>query len=101
MDGRIIQIGTVMDVSGTKARVRHEDTGITSDWLIVLQRPGEVVTLQTAGYHTHDVSEGSCGSAGDHTHTAAVASWAPKVNDKVLVLYLPMKDSDGYILGRI
>lgn len=101
MDGRIIQIGTVMAVDGTKARVRHQDTGITSDWLKVLQRTNELVTIGSAGSHTHDVSEGSCGSAGDHTHTAAVSSWAPQVNDVVLVLYLPMKDSDGFILGRI
>lgn len=101
MDGRIIQIGTVMDVSGTKARVRHLDTGITSDWLTVLQRTNEVVTLQTAGNHSHSVSEGSCSPAGDHTHTAAVTTWVPQVNDTVLVLYLPMTDSDGFILGRI
>ncbi len=96
---RLIQIGTVMAVSGTKARVRHEDSGIISDWLPVLQRTDEVVAIQSAGSHTHDGSAGS--AAGTHTHTAAVTSWVPNVNDKVVCVYLPMQNSDGFIIGRI
>lgn len=28
-------------------------------------------------------------------------SWLPKVNDTVLILYIPVWQGDGYILGRI
>lgn len=86
---RMIQIGTVMAVQGTKARVRHEDTGIISDWLPILQRTNEVVTVKT-GY----------GPDG-HTHQASVTSWVPQVNEKVVTVYLPMENSDGFIIGRI
>lgn len=32
---------------------------------------------------------------------ASPEPWAPKVNDTVLVLYLPVFNGDGYILGRL
>lgn len=86
---RLIQIGTVMAVQGTKARVRHEDTGIISDFLPVLQRTGEVVSVET-GY-----------GPDSHKHDASVTSWVPQVNDRVLCIYLPIENSDGFIIGRI
>ena len=72
---RLVQIGTVTDVNSAKrkARVKFKNTGITSGWLTVVQHYG--VDLLTY--------------------------WMPKVNDTVLVLYLPVRDGDGYILGGI
>ena len=37
----LVRVGTVTDVDGAgRCRVKFQDTGITSDWLAVLQRPG-------------------------------------------------------------
>lgn len=89
---RLVQIGTVTSVNGTQARVLFKDSGMTSGWLSVLQRPGEgvAVTTRTAGDPEHV-----------HGASGSVTSWMPKVNDTVLCLYLPVSNSDGFILGRV
>lgn len=127
---RLVQIGTVtaVDAEGRKARVKFQDTGITSDWLCVLQR-GTSVTVEAAGQHTHEVKlsvktdEGSQDEAENgkgeterettgtasgttseepaHEHEISITCWVPNINDTVLVLYLPVFNSDGYILGGI
>lgn len=84
--GRIIQVGTVTGVNGTRVRVTFQDSGITSDWLYVLQRTGETVTVQTAD---------------GHTHQAKVATWIPSIGDNVLVAYTPVTGSDGFVIGKI
>lgn len=106
---RIIQVGVVTDIKDLTARVKFPDTGLTSDFLHVLQRRDELVavTVKTAGTHSHTItpSEGSasCSDAGNHTHEASgkVVSWMPKVNDTVLVVFLPIFNSDGFILGGV
>ena len=37
----------------------------------------------------------------EHTHVVKITPGHQNLNDSVLALYLPMDDSDGYILGRI
>lgn len=104
---RLLKIGIVTAVNaGNKtARVKFLDQDFTSDWLYVLQRPGEVVTVVSSGKHTHELTlsegDGTASEAGAHIHTATVAAWMPKVNDKVLVAYLPIFNSDGFVLGGI
>lgn len=85
---RIVQVGTVTAVMGTKARVLFRDSGMTSDWLSVLQTPGAGVGMREAG----DPS---------HVHAASVTTWVPAVNDTVVCLYLPIANSDGFILGKV
>ncbi len=104
----LVRIGTVHNISASakRARVKFEDMDMISDWLVVLQRPAEIVSVAEAGLHTHEISDsysggGSASQAGKHTHTAQVASWMPKINDKVLVIYLPIYDADGFVLGVI
>lgn len=89
---RLVQIGTVTAVQGTKARVLFQDSKMTSGWLSVLQRPGEAVrvTMKEAGDPSHV-----------HTASGSVTGWTPNVNDVVLVLYLPVSNSDGFILGKV
>lgn len=46
------------------------------------------------------------GGSGDasfasHKHDLIIKPWMPKVNDQVLVLYLPVFNGDGFILGGI
>ena len=36
-----------------------------------------------------------------HKHYLTIKPWMPKVNDKVLVLYFPVFNGDGVILGGI
>lgn len=104
---RMIQIGTVTDVSGKKARVKFQNTDITSDWLPVLQRTGEIVEVKSNGSHSHTITcsgEGcspQSNTTGAHVHQAAVTIWAPKVNDTVVVVFLPVFNSDGFIIGGV
>lgn len=89
---RVVQIGTVTAVSaaGRKARVKFKDTGITSDWLKVVQRFGEGIYIQPDGTGPHDHAPKSC-----------VTYWMPRVNDQVLVIYLPVFNGDGFVVGGI
>jgi|AGTN01.1.fsa_nt_gi hypothetical protein len=114
----LVRIGTVSAVDAGKksARVIYKDNGTTSGWLRVLQHGGAVVNVEPNGEHTHAYS-GSTGAAGDpshsheyssetasepdHIHEARVTVWMPSVNDTVLVLYLPVFNGDGFILGAI
>ena len=84
---RIIQIGivTVVDAEVRKVRVKFRDTGLISDWLCVLRNNPQL----------------SVRAAEDHTHTASVIPWMPRVNDVVLVVFLPMPNSDGFVIGGI
>lgn len=85
---RLVQEGivTAVDSGRCAARVKFLATGIFSDWLPVLQHRGAKVEVETAQ---------------SHSHQAALSLWLPKVNERVLVLYLPCEDSGGYILGGI
>lgn len=106
---RMIQIGTVtaLDATHKKARVKHQDTGITSDWLYVVQHPGMTIAVDPDGKHTHSITDtysggGSASEVPDHDHKGTVSvSWMPKINDTVLVIYLPVFNSDGFIVGMI
>jgi phage baseplate assembly protein gpV len=70
----LVRIGTVSSVESTKGRARviFKDKAMVSGWLYVLQQ----------------------------TSSGAV-SWMPRVNDRVLCLYLPIFNGDGFILGAI
>lgn len=86
---RLVQVGTVTDVSGTKARVIFQESKMTSGWLSVLQVSGAGVSVKTGG------------NEDPHTHSASVGAWTPSINDTVLCLYLPVANSDGFILGKV
>jgi phage baseplate assembly protein gpV len=103
----LVRIGTVSAVSGQKARVMFDDTGITSDWLIVLQHPGADVHVEPDAEHTHTITDtytggGSASTEPDHDHPGThVTHWIPKVGSRVVALYVPVIDGDGYILGEL
>ena len=84
--GRLVQVGTVTAVSGGRARVKFPDTGVISGWLYVPQHRGAAVPVNPADGHSHGVQLGA---------------WTPKVNENVLVVYLPVPDGDGFILGVV
>jgi phage baseplate assembly protein gpV len=105
----LVRIGTVsaVDNGKRKARVLFRDTGIVSDWLGVLQHFDADIYVDPDGEHTHTITDtytggGSASTEPDHDHTRTnVTYWMPKVNDEVVVLYLPVRDGDGIILGGL
>jgi phage baseplate assembly protein gpV len=100
----LVRIGTVSSIDSTKriARVIFEDKNMVSGWLIVLQHPGAGVYVKPGGEHSHEISGGgTTETSGQHNHESNVTYWMPKINDKVLVLYIPVFNGDGYILGVV
>ncbi len=78
-----LELGTVtaVDPAKRKVKVKNQRTGTQSGWLNVLQRDG-------AGLEPPS----------DNRSTGI---WLPRVNDTVLVAYLPVFQGDGYVLGRV
>ena len=98
---RLVQVGTVtsLDAAKHRVRVKFQDTGLSSGWLYVLQRYNESIHIEPDGEHGHS---GADSEEPDHNHTRSyVTYWMPKINETVVVLYLPVMDGDGFVLGRI
>ena len=89
----LVQTGTVtaIDSAKRKARVKFKDTGIISGWLYVLQHYGADFYIEPDAKHTHEITDTFTGSH--------LTYWMPKVNDRVLCLYLPIFNGDGIVLG--
>jgi phage baseplate assembly protein gpV len=83
----LVRVGKVsaLDTSGLCAKVYFADLNIVSDWLPVIQHRASVAV---------EANE-------NHSHLASTKNWMPAVNENVLCLFLPMFNSDGYILGAI
>ena len=106
---QLVRVGTVTDVNYDKriARVKFPDLGYTSDWLPVL------ISLDVSPDHkytdpqcTEFETEWKGSRAGDpdyadHKHKLVIKPYMPKVNDLVLVLYFPVFNGDGVILGGV
>lgn len=111
--GRMVQVGTVntVDAKKRKVRVKFLETGMVSGWLYVLQHSGMGLNVTEDGGHGHEVTvadtytgggSGSVEAVPDHDHDKSVTTtWMPKVNDQVVVLYLPVADGDGFVLGGL
>jgi len=122
----LVRVGTVraIDASKRKARVWYDDLGILSGWLSVMQFYGAAVrVLGGAHIHEHGVSFENdhthvapvdISSAGGHRHVVTddtmdshehsgttLAAWMPTVGARVLVLYLPVFNGDGFVLGGL
>ena len=99
----LVRIGTVTATAPASrvARVKFQDSGITSDWLPVLaSRP------YIPAYDGPQQTEARAGGGGyalfeSHTHGLVIRPWMPKVNATVLCLYLPVFNADGFILGEL
>ena len=82
----LVRYGTVASVSGTRARVLFPDLGITSGALPCLQHKQAKVEVKEADGHKHD---------------AELDEWVPEVGQKVVCLYLPVDNGDGFVLGVV
>lgn len=101
-------VGKVSDVDKVKRMVRviWPASGETSGWLYVLQHFGAELAIIPDAEHTHEITDthggGSASIEPDHNHPGStVTIWLPKINESVLVVYLPVEDGDGFVIGRI
>lgn len=107
----IVREGTVTAVNESKriAKVWFDGLEIESDWLPVLitrDRIGSDVTEWDETQWTEFETEWKGNRAGDpdyvdHKHKLVIKPYMPKVNDLVLVLYFPVFNGDGVILGGV
>ena len=83
------------------AKVWFDALGIESDWLPVL-----ITRDFIPDYDVPQRTEYEAGGSGDaafesHKHDLIIKPYMPKVNDMVLVLYFPIFNGDGVILGGV
>lgn len=99
----VIREGTVTAVDNEKriAKVWYDALGIPSGWLPVLINRDYIPDYDVP-QRTEYESGGSGGAAFEnHKHDLIIKPYMPKVNDKVLVLYFPVFNGDGVILGGV
>ena len=99
----IVREGKVPAVDNGKriAKVWFDSMGIESDWLPVL-----ITRDFIPDYDVPQRTEFEAGGSGDpafasHKHDLIIKPYMPKVNDLVLVLYFPVFNGDGVILGGV
>ena len=105
----LVREGAVSSVDkvSQKVRVVFRDTKIISGWLSVLQHPCTDISVTEDGEHTHAITDtfsggGSADTIPSHNHPNSYTTyWMPKINSRVLVLYLPVFNGDGFVLGGI
>ena len=99
----IVREGKVTAVDNGKriAKVWFDSMGIESDWLPVM-----ITRDFIPDYDVPQRTEFEAGGSGDpafasHKHDLIIKPYMPKVNDLVLVLYFPVFNGDGVILGGV
>lgn len=99
----LVRVGTVTDVDIVRhlARVKFQGENVTSGWLYVLDNRPFI-----PGYNQAQQTEAKGGGSGyaafeSHTHGLTINQWMPAINATVLVIYLPVFNSDGFIIGGI
>lgn len=101
----MVREGVVSSQNTTDGTVRviFQDTRVLSGWLKVLQHKTTAVIVEPDGEHTHTISSGGTASTeANHDHAGTVTgAWMPSVNDRVLVLYIPIFNGDGFVLGGL
>lgn len=101
----IIKLGIVTNVDNGKrlARVKFPGMGLqdTSGWLPVLISR-DFISDYDGPQHTEYEAGGSGDAAfAKHKHDLIINPYMPKVGAQVLVLYIPIFNADGFILGGI
>lgn len=61
---------------------------------------GASTDIHESGSHNHGATA-SIGVAEGHQHNVYVTAWMPQIHDTVLVVYLPVYNSDGFVIGGI
>lgn len=106
----LVRVGTVTNIDAGKhmARVKFQGEDMTSGWLYVVQHFAADMFINPDAKHNHPVHDTYSGGgtsedypAHNHLPGSYLTYWMPKINDTVLVLYLPVWNGDGFILGGI
>lgn len=97
----LVRVGTVTDVNNVQhlARVKYKDTNLPSAWLKVLDNRPYIPDYDVPQRTKFEAGGGGYGAYDSHKHDLIIKQWMPKVNDTVLVLYVPVPHGDGYVLG--
>lgn len=95
---RMIQIGKVVDRNEGEltCRVEFIESGMVSGWLKVLQQ----TDIYKASHH-YIVSPTYPPADGEHPDWWLKTDWIPQIDDVVLVVYPYIRNSEGFIVGRI
>lgn len=105
----IVREGKVTAVDNDKliAKVWFDDLEIESDWMPVLINHAIIKDYPyDSPQWTEFETEDKVPQAGEtryvpHRHKLIIKPWMPKVNDMVLVLYFPVFNGDGVVLGGV
>ena len=98
----IVREGNVTAVDNGKriAKVWFDALEIESDWMPVLINRDYIPDYDVP-QRTEFEAGGSGAAYESHKHDLIIRPWMPKVNDLVLVLYFPVFNGDGVILGGV
>ena len=99
----IVRVGKVTAVNTSKhiAKVWFDALKIESGWMPVLINRDYLPGYGTA--QRTEYEQGGTGSAAfeSHKHDITIKPYMPMINDMVLVLYVPVFNGDGIILGGV
>lgn len=99
----IVREGKVTAVDNDKriAKVWFDALEIESDWMPVLINRDVIPDYDVPQHTEHEQGGNGDVAFESHKHDLIIKPWMPKVNDLVLVLYFPVFNGDGVILGGI
>lgn len=99
----IVREGKVTAVNNDKriAKVWFDALGIESDWLPVLITRDFIPDYDVPQRTEYEAGGAGAAAYASHKHDLIIKPYMPKVNEKVLVLYFPIFNGDGVILGGI
>lgn len=99
----MVRVGIVTAVDNGKrlVQVQYRETETLSGWIPVLINRDFI-----PDYNGTQRTGSRAGGSGDasfasHDHELTIRPWMPKVNEQVLVLYEPIRDGQGFVLGGI
>lgn len=105
----LVRLGTVTDrkLDRRLVRVWFEDDAMSSGWLPVIISQDVTPDYEYDGHQWTDFeSEDKEPQAGEtryvpHRHKIIRKPYMPKIGDQVLVIYLPVFNADGFVIGGI
>lgn len=99
----IVREGTVTAVNNDKriAKVWFDALGIDSGWLPVLINRDFIPDYDMPQRTEYEAGGALYEAFESHKHDLIIKPYMPKVNEKVLVLYFPVFNGNGVILGGI
>lgn len=110
----MVRIGEVSSANYEErlVRVYYTELKMMSGWLKVIKSPPFIVPdppeaeVITDAYKDETntgapACSGACGASCPHRHDLRIVPWFPKIGDKVLCIYSPGFNEDGFVIGGI